>query len=153
MSAGSNLVIGYLTQFPNRPGIDNSWTRRDGHLQKVIRLQLRYHKKVSSGHAERFLTERAIGATNWRENTWGQLNRTIWLVYWTDRNTRGFWLAKRTFGWKNFMPENFLEINRYFTLTSYCNTIGQSNNTFSLSGFLCRENEESIFWSFGRQNK
>ena len=25
---------------------------------------------------------------------------------------------------KNFMPENFLEINRYFALTSYCNTIG-----------------------------
>ena len=30
----------------------------------------------------------------------------IWLVYWTDRNARGFWLVKRTRGWKNFMPEN-----------------------------------------------
>ena len=29
------------------------------------------------------------------------------------------------------MPQNFLEINRYFALTSYCNTIGRSNNTFS----------------------
>ena len=35
---------------------------------------------------------------------------------------------------KNFMPENFLKINRYFTLTSYCNTIGQSNNAFSILG-------------------
>ena len=33
------------------------------------------------------------------------------------------------------MPENFLEINRYFALTSYCNTIGQSNNVFSILGF------------------
>ena len=59
-------------------------------------------------------------------------NRAIWLVYRTDTNARGFWLVKRTLGWKNFMPENFLEINRYFALTSYCNTIGQSNNVFSL---------------------
>ena len=32
-------------------------------------------------------------------------NRAIWLVYWTDRNAPGFWLVKRTLGWKNFMPE------------------------------------------------
>ena len=31
-------------------------------------------------------------------------------------------------------PENFLEINRYFALTPYCNTIGQSNNAFSILG-------------------
>ena len=51
-------------------------------------------------------------------------NRAIWLVYRTDSNARGFCLVKRTLGWKSFMPENFLEINRYFALTSYCNTIG-----------------------------
>ena len=55
---------------------------------------------------------------------------------------------KRTLGWKNFIPENFLEINRYLTLTSYCNTIGQSNNAFSVLGFSWRENEDAIFWSF-----
>ena len=50
---------------------------------------------------------------------------------------RFVWFIERiqTLGWKNFMPKNFLEINRYFTLTSYCNTIGQSNNAFSLLGF------------------
>ena len=53
----------------------------------------------------------------------------------TDTNARGFWLVRRTFGWKNFIPENFLKINRYFTLTSYCNKIGQSNNAFSILGF------------------
>ena len=34
------------------------------------------------------------------------------------------------------MPENFLEINGYFSLTSYRNTIGQSNNTFYILGFF-----------------
>ena len=52
-------------------------------------------------------------------------NRAIWLVYRTHTNAGGFWLVKRTLGWKNFMPENFLEINRYFVLTSHCHTIGQ----------------------------
>ena len=74
-------------------------------------------------------------------------NRTIWLVYGTGTNARGFWLVKRMLGWKIFMPENFLEINRYFALTSYCNTIGQSNNAFSILGFSWRENEENMFWS------
>ena len=46
------------------------------------------------------------------------------------------------------MPENFLEINRYFALTSYYNTIGQSNNAFSILEFLWRENKESMFCSF-----
>ena len=31
--------------------------------------------------------------------------RTIWLVYRTDSNAPGFWLVKRTLGWKNFVPE------------------------------------------------
>ena len=46
------------------------------------------------------------------------------------------------------MPENFLEVNGSFALTSYCNTIGQSNNAFSILGFLWWENEEAMFWSF-----
>ena len=36
---------------------------------------------------------------------------------------------------KNFIPETFLEINRYFALTSHCNKTGQSNNAFSILGF------------------
>ena len=65
-------------------------------------------------------------------------NRAIWLDYRTDINPRGFWLVKRTFGWKNFMPENFLEIKRYFTWTSYHNTIGhgQLNIAFSILEFF-----------------
>ena len=63
-------------------------------------------------------------------------NRAIWCVYRMDRNARvTFWLVKRTLGWKNFIPENFLETSRCFALTSYCNTIGKSNNAFSIFGF------------------
>ena len=36
------------------------------------------------------------------------------------------------------MSEKFVEINRYFALTSYmyCNTIGQSNNAFAILGYF-----------------
>ena len=84
---------------------------------------------------------RAIYVWPWNENEQTkekqQMNakRAIWLVYRTDTKARGFWLVKRKLKWKNFMPENFLEINPYFALTSYCNTIGQSNNASSVLGF------------------
>ena len=78
-----------------------------------------------------------------------RVETAIWLVYRTDTNARGYWLVKRTLGWKNFIPENFLEINRYFAFTSYCNTIGQSYYAFSILGFLWRENEEAmVFFIF-----
>ena len=83
----------------------------------------------------------AIFVWSWNENARTRQkqqtneNRAIWLVCRTDTNAGGFWLVKRTLGWKNFMPKNFLEINRYFALTSYYNTIDQSNNAFSILGF------------------
>ena len=83
-----------------------------------------------------------------RNNVQTNESRAIWLVYPTETNARGFWLVKRTLGWKNFMLDNFLEINRYFALTTYCNTIGQSNNGFSILGFFGRENEETMLWFF-----
>ena len=39
-------------------------------------------------------------------------NKAIWLVYRTDTNAPGFWLVKRTLGWKKFMPEE-LSRNRF----------------------------------------
>ena len=56
-----------------------------------------------------------------------------------------FWLVKRTLVRKNYMPKNFLEINRYFPSTSYCNTIGQSNNAFSIKGFFHRKTKSPCF--------
>ena len=72
-------------------------------------------------------------ALKWKRTKKGKQtsgNRAIWLVYRTDTNARGFWLVKRTLKWKKFKLENFLEICRYFALTSYCNTTGQSNKCF-----------------------
>ena len=44
------------------------------------------------------------------------------------------WFSERS-GEKTFLLENFLEINRYFALTSYYNTIGQPSNALSILGF------------------
>ena len=75
----------------------------------------------------------------------------VWLI-----GFFGFWLVKRMLGWKNFQPENFLEINGYFALTLYCNTIGQSNNAFSILGFSLvgkRRVHVLIFSSIGLWNR
>ena len=109
------------------------------------------HEYLQKSPTER--NNRVIFVWPWNENAPTKQkqqtngNRTFWLVYRTDKNACGFWLVKRTLCWKNFMPKNFLEINQYFALTSYYNTIGQSNNAFSILGFLWRENEEAMFWS------
>ena len=100
-----------------------------------------YEKLTLSLMALFLVLNRAIFVWPWNENSPTKQkqqtngNGAIWLVYRTDTNARGFSLVKRTLGWKNFIPKNFLEINRYFALTSYCNTIGQSNNAFSILGF------------------
>ena len=45
------------------------------------------------------------------------------------------------------MPEKFLEIMRYFALTSYCNAIGQSHSAFPLLGFSLagKRRERNLF--------
>ena len=83
-----------------------------------------------------------------RNNKGTEIERFDWFIERMQTRVAFGWLNKRTLGWKTFIPENFLEINRYFALTSYCNTIGQSNYAFSILGFLWRENEEAMFWSF-----
>ena len=58
-----------------------------------------------------------------RNNKRTEIERFVWFI--ERMQTRvAFVLVKRTLGWKNFTPENFLEINQYFGLTSYFNTIG-----------------------------
>ena len=57
------------------------------------------------------LCVRAIFVWPWNENARTKQkqqtngNKAIWLVYRTDTNAPGFWLVKRTLGWKNVMPE------------------------------------------------
>ena len=69
-----------------------------------------------------------------RKNKWTETERFDCFIG-QIQTVRCFWLVKRTFGWKNVMPGNFLEINQSFALTSYCNTIGQLNNAFFILGF------------------
>ena len=86
---------------------------------------------------------------------WKRANKTETTNEWKQRFD---WFIERiqtcvAFGWLSEhsgekIPEGFLEINRYFALTSYCNTIGQLNYAFSILGCLWRENEEGMFWSF-----
>ena len=51
--------------------------------------------------------------------------RAIWLVYRTYTNVPGFWLVKRTLGWKNFMPEE-LSRNRFDVILQHGWSIDQS---------------------------
>ena len=51
--------------------------------------------------------------------------RAIWLVYRTYTNVPGFWLVKRTLGWKNFMPEE-LSRNRFDVIPQHGWSIDRS---------------------------
>ena len=74
-----------------------------------------------------------------------RVGTAIWLVYRTDTNARGFWLVKRTLGWKNFMPEKSTDTSLWRH-----SAIRLANLTMPspYQGFLWRENEEVLFWSF-----
>ena len=62
-------------------------------------------------------------------------NRAIyWFIEQIQTSVAFGWLSECS-GEKNYMLENFLGFNQYSALTSYCNTIGQSNNSFSILGF------------------
>ena len=78
-----------------------------------------------------------------RNNKRTEIERFDWCMKRIQTHLGFGWLSERA-GKQTSCPKNFLEIS----LTSYCNTIGQSNNAFSILGFLWRENEEAMFWSF-----
>ena len=69
-----------------------------------------------------------------RNSNQTEIERFDWFIERIQTRLACDWLSERS-GTKKFMLENFLEINLYFALTSYCNTIGQSNNAFFLLGF------------------
>ena len=69
-----------------------------------------------------------------RNNKRTEIQRFDWFIERTQTRVAFGWLSERS-GEKTLCPKNFIEINRYFALTSYCNTIGQSNNAFSILGF------------------
>ena len=51
-----------------------------------------------------------------------EIERFDWFIERIQKRVAFGWLSERS-GEQKFMPENFLEINRYLALTSYCNTI------------------------------
>ena len=67
-----------------------------------------------------------------------EIQRFDWFIERMQTRVAFGWLSERS-GEKTLCPKNFLEINRYFALTLYCNTIGQSNNAFSILGFSWAE--------------
>ena len=71
---------------------------------------------------------RAIFVWPWSENA--QIKRFDWFIERIQTHLAFGWLSERS-AEKTSCPKNFLEIS----LTSYYNTIGQSNNAFSILGF------------------
>ena len=69
-----------------------------------------------------------------RNNKRTKIERFDWSIERIQTRVAFGWSTERS-GEKTSCPKNFLEINRYFALTSYCNMIGQSNNSFSILGF------------------
>ena len=70
----------------------------------------------------------------YRNNKQTEIERFNWFIEHIQTRVAFGWLSGHS-SEKTSMPENFLETNPYFALTSYCNTIGQSNNAFSILGF------------------
>ena len=70
-----------------------------------------------------------------RNNKRTEIERCDWLIERIQTRVAFGWLSERSGEKTSCLHENFLEINRYFELTSYCNKIGQSNNVFSILGF------------------
>ena len=59
-----------------------------------------------------------------------EIERFDWFIERIQTHLAFGWLSERS-AEKTSCPKNFLEL----ALTSYCNTIGQSNNAFSILGF------------------
>ena len=78
-----------------------------------------------------------------RNNKRTEIERFDWCIERIQTRLAFHWLSERS-GKQTSCPKNFLEI----ALTSYCKTIGQSNDAFSILGFLWRENKKSMFFSF-----
>ena len=65
-----------------------------------------------------------------RKNKRTEIEGFDWFIEQIQTHLAFGWLSERS-AKKTSCPKNFLEI----ALTSYCNTIGQSNNAFSILGF------------------
>ena len=69
-----------------------------------------------------------------RKNKRTEIERFDWFIERIQKRAWLFGYISERSGEKTSCPRTS-RINRYFALTSYCNTIGQSNNAFSILGF------------------
>ena len=72
------------------------------------------------------------------------MERFDWFIERIQTRVAFGWLSERS-DEKTSCPKNFLELNQYFALTSYCNTIAQSNNAFSILGFFGGKTKSPCF--------
>ena len=79
-----------------------------------------------------------------RKNKRTEIERFDWFIERIQTRVAFGWLSERS-SEKTSCPKNFLELNQCFALTSYCNTIGQSNNAFSILGFFGRKTKGPCF--------
>ena len=88
-------------------------------------LTIIQHSIVHSLRVERFSSDLEMKTRELKE-----IERFDWCIERIQTHLGFGWLSERS-GKQTSCPKNFLEI----ALTSYCNTIGQSNNAFSILGF------------------
>ena len=79
-----------------------------------------------------------------KQNKRTEIERFDWFIERIQTRVAFGWLSERS-AEKTSCPKNFLELNQYFALTSYCNTIGQSNNAFSILGFFSGKTKSPCF--------
>ena len=93
---------------------------------------LPYHGVYHSDLIERFSydLEMKTREQNRTYNKRTEIEQFDWCIERIQTHLGFGWLSERS-GKQTSCPKNFLEI----ALTSYCNTIGQSNNAFSILGF------------------
>ena len=113
-----------------------------------IRIRIRLLDGFTS---ERFLYDLEMKTPEQnRNNERTKIERFDWFIELIQTRMAFGWLREGS-GDKNFFV-NFLEINQYFALTSYCKTTGQSNNALSILEFSLagkRRGHVLIFSSVG----
>ena len=113
-----------------------------------IRIRIRLLDGFTS---ERFLYDLEMKTPEQnRNNERTKIERFDWFIELIQTRMAFGWLREGS-GDKNFFG-NFLEINQYFALTSYCKTTGQSNNALSILEFSLagkRRGHVLIFSSVG----
>ena len=82
-----------------------------------------------------------------RNNKRTEIKRFHWFIERIQTHLAFGWLSERSDG-KTLCPTNFLVI----ALTSHCNTIGQSNNAFSILGFFFEERQKSNWLDWHKNN-